>query len=121
MRVSNEPCVDEKNCRRCELARKRLKDFSDTYGECRDSNISFGAVQTPCVCEPVGKANCVPTESTTGRKTVIYRLRAELLQIEEILYKIGRNLHGRRGDVRIAVQQDRKRCSRGSKVGADGE
>ena len=73
------------------------------------------------VCEPVGKANCVPTESTTGRKTVIYRLRAELLQIEEILYKIGRNLHGRRGDVRITEQLDRKGCTRGSKVGADGE
>ncbi len=47
MRVSNEPCVDEKYCRRCELARKRMKDFSDTYGECRDSE------QMPCICEPV--------------------------------------------------------------------
>jgi hypothetical protein len=48
-------------------------------------------------------------------------MRAKRLQIEEILYKIGRNLHGRRGDVRITEQQDRKRCTRGSKVGADGE
>ncbi|SDL89766.1 hypothetical protein SAMN04487833_13718 [Sarcina sp. DSM 11001] len=63
LRVSNEPCVDEKYCRRCELARKRIKDFSDIYGECRDSE------QTPCVCEPVVMANCVPTESTTVRKT----------------------------------------------------
>ena len=67
LRVSNEPCVDEKYCRRCELARKRIKDFSDTYGECRDSE------QTPCVCEPVGMDHCVPTESTAVRKTVIYR------------------------------------------------
>ncbi len=63
LRVSNEPCVDEKYCRRCELARKRIKDYSDIYGECRDSE------QTPCVCEPVVMANCVPTESTTVRKT----------------------------------------------------
>ena len=80
--------MDEKNCRRCELARKRLKDFSDTYGECRDNNISFGAVQTPCVCEPVGMDHCAPLKTTMSRKTEIYRLRAELLQIAEILYKI---------------------------------
>ena len=58
VRVSNEPCVDEKYCRRCELARKRMKDFSDTYGECRDSE------QMPCICEPVGMANCVQPDTT---------------------------------------------------------
>ena len=64
--------MDEKYCRRCELARKRIKDFSDTYGECRDSE------QTPCVCEPVGMANCVPTESTdkaTVRRVELARKR----------------------------------------------
>ena len=121
MRVSNEPCTDKATERRVELARKRRSVDLDVYGECRDSNISFGAVQKLCVCEPVGMDHCVPTESTAVRKTVIYGLRAELLQIAEILYNIVRNLHGRRGDVRIAEQQDRKRCSRGSKVGADGE
>ena len=34
------------------------------------------------------------------------------MQIDEILYKIGRNLHGRRGDVRITEQQATKCCTR---------
>ena len=33
LRVSNETCVDEKYCRRCELAHKRMKDFSNTFRE----------------------------------------------------------------------------------------
>ena len=72
MRVSNEPCTDKATVRRVELARKRRSVALDVYGECRDSNISSGAVQTPCVCEPVGMDQCVPTETTTVRKTVIY-------------------------------------------------
>ena len=74
MRVSNEPCTDRPSNARRELAHERAVDGLAVYGECRDSE------QTPCVCEPVGKANCVPTESTAVRKTVIYGLRAELLQ-----------------------------------------
>ena len=54
LRVSNEPYTDKETVRRVELARKRPSFDLDVYGECHDSNISFGAVQTPCVCEPVG-------------------------------------------------------------------
>ena len=69
--------MDEKYCRRCELARKRIKDFSDTYGECRDSE------QTPCVCEPVGMANCVPPKTTTVRKTGICALAMSHAQTKQ--------------------------------------
>ena len=58
MRVSNEPCTDRPSNARRELAHERAVDGLAVYGECRDSE------QTPCVCEPVGMANCVPTEST---------------------------------------------------------
>jgi len=72
MHVSNEPCTDKATVRRVELARKRWSLDLDVYGQCRDSTISFGAVQTLCVCEPVGMDHCVPTESTAVRKTEIY-------------------------------------------------
>ena len=59
MRVSNEPCVPVPKKSRCELA--HIRDFfgTGTYGECRDINISFGAVRTSYVREPVGMAHCV--------------------------------------------------------------
>ena len=77
MRVSNEPCTDKATERRVELARKRRSVDLDVYGECRDSE------QTPCVCEPVGKANCVPTESTAVRKTVICALAMSHAQTKQ--------------------------------------
>ena len=69
LRVSNEPCTDKATVRRVELARKRRSVDLAVYGECRDSNISFGAVQTPCVCEPVGMDHCAPLKTTMSRKT----------------------------------------------------
>ena len=44
--------------KRVELALKRKAFGLDAYGECRDSNISFGAAQMPCICEPVSMAHC---------------------------------------------------------------
>jgi hypothetical protein len=72
LRDSNEPCTDKSKHGRAELARKRQGFDLDVYGECRDSE------QTPCVCEPVGMANCVPTESTdkaTVRRVELARKR----------------------------------------------
>ena len=72
MRVSNEPCTDRPSNARRELAHERAVDGLAVYGECRDSE------QTPCVCEPVGMANCVPTESTdkaTVRRVELARKR----------------------------------------------
>ena len=50
-------------------AHRRMAAFLDVYGECRDSNISFGAVQTRSVCEPVGMANCVSLHARTKMGT----------------------------------------------------
>ena len=65
MRVSNEPCVPIQKKSRCELAHIRDFFWMGTYGECRDINISFGAVRTSCVREPVGMAHCVGFLSKT--------------------------------------------------------
>ena len=57
---------------RVELARKWPGFDLDVYGECRDSE------QMLCICEPVGMANCVPTESTdkaTVRRVELARKR----------------------------------------------
>ncbi len=74
LRVSNEPCTDKSKHGRVELARKRQGFDLDVYGtnrspvrQCRDSNISCGAEQTLCVCEPVGMVHCAPPEATTVR------------------------------------------------------
>ncbi len=67
-----KPCTDRSSNARRELAHERAFDGLAVYGECRDSNISCGAEQTPCVCEPVCMAHCVPPKSSTVRKTGIY-------------------------------------------------
>ena len=57
-------------------ANRRMAAFLDVYGECRDSNISFGAVQTRSVCEPVGMANCVSLHARTKMGTDAYEHRS---------------------------------------------
>ena len=80
--------------RRVELARKRQSVDLAVYGERRDNNISFGAVQTPCVCEPVGMEHCVPTESTAVRKIVVWKTGKEIIREKKmadpspILYRL---------------------------------
>ena len=55
---------------RQEPAHERAVDGLAVYGECRDSNISFGTVT-------VGMDHCVQTESTTVRKTDIFQSVAD--------------------------------------------
>ncbi|MEE1041287.1 MAG: hypothetical protein U0L10_11320, partial [Lachnospiraceae bacterium] len=50
-----------KYCRRCELARKRIKDFSDTYGECRDREQKAKRLRTCRHGELLEKANAKNT------------------------------------------------------------